>query len=250
MSAMSSVGTPDRLQDIYLAVAARDGDPSPSSRLRAICDACVDLLPVAGAGIMLMAERVHQGTYYATDQRLQVLEDLQNSASQGPCLDAYNLARPVMEPDLAGEGRRRWPLLAPAAVEAGMRAVFGFPLMVDDTSVGALDLYRDTPGPLSDSQVADARLLAAMAAREVLAAQAEAPPGSLPARMQSLSGDRATIEQATGMAAAQTDRGITLAGELLRALARELHRPLDEVARDVVARKVRVGAPDADENVA
>lgn len=230
-----------RSQEIFDAVARRDGSPLPFSRLQAVCHACVDVLPITGAGVMLMAERMHQGTAYATDDVIRGLEDLQNAAAQGPCLDAYNLGRPVLEPDLAGAGVRTWPLLATAAVEAGMRAAFGFPLQLDDASVGALDLYCDRPGPLSDEEVHDARLLAAMATREVLRMQADAPPGSLPARMPDLSGDRAAVEQATGMTSVQLNITITEAGTRLRAFAQRNDRPLAAVAHQVVARRLRLG---------
>lgn len=230
----------DRSQRIYDAVARRDGRPDPFQRLRAVCKTCVDVLSVTGAGIMLMARREHQATAYATDPVIQRLEDLQNAAGEGPCLDAYNLARPVMAPDLEGDARRRWPILVTAALEAGMRALFAFPLALDDSCVGALDLYRDRAGPLRELEVADARLLAAMATREVLAMQQQAVPGSLPAQIGDLSGDRVAIAQATGMTSARLAVGIFEAGERLRAFAHGLERPLAAVARDIVERTLAV----------
>lgn len=230
----------DHARRIYDAVARRDGHPDPFLRLQAVCETCVDILGVTGAGIMLMAGRVHQATAYATDPVIQRLEDLQNSAGEGPCLDAYNVGRPVHAPDLADSGARRWPLLAPAALQAGMRALFAFPLSLDDTCVGALDLYRDHPGPLLESEVTDARLLAAMATREVLAMQQQAVPGSLPAEIGDLSGDRIAIAQATGMTSARLGVGIVEAGDRLRGFARHLERPLAAVARDVVGRAASV----------
>lgn len=228
---------------LYEVVARHDGSPNPFSRLQGICHACIEVLDVTGAGVMLMAERMHQGTAYATDETIRGLEDLQNAAAEGPCLDAYNLGRPVLEPDLAGPGVRTWPVLGTSAVRHGMRAAFGFPLLLDDTSVGALDLYRDQPGPLDEGQVRDARLLAAMAAREVLAMQAQAPEGSLPAELAGLSGDRATLEQATGMAAAQQGTTVIDAARRLRDHARQHDRSVASIAQDIVDRKLRLDGP-------
>ena len=67
----------------------------------------------------------------------------------------------------------------PQAVEAGVRAVFGFPLRVGAVRLGALNLYQDRPGPLSDDQHADALVMADVIARWVLDVQAGAPPGAL-----------------------------------------------------------------------
>jgi hypothetical protein len=228
----------ERLPRLYRAIAHGDGDPF--ARLRAICDACVEVLTVGGAGVMLMAERAHQGTLYATDPAIRALEELQNVAAEGPCIDAYTVGRPVLEPDLAGRGARLWPLLAPGALDAGMRALFSFPLQLDDTCLGALNLYRDRPGGLSDDEADDARLLAAMTTREVLALQADATPGTLPAEIADLSGDRIGIEQATGMAAAQLDVSVVEAARRLRHLAREQDRHLADLARDIVTRQLRL----------
>lgn len=188
-----------------------------------------------------MAARTHQGTLFATDPVIQQLEDLQNAAAEGPCIDSYILGRPVLEPDLAGAGSRTWPLLAASAREVGIHALFSFPLQIDGASIGALDLYRDRPGTLTREQIDDARLLAAMATREVLAMQAEAVPGSLPDLIGDLSGDRTAIEQATGMVAAQIDAGISEAALRLRRAAMDQQRPLAELARDVIARTLRLG---------
>lgn len=230
--------TQDRLHTIYGAVARHDDSTDSMRRVEAICRTCLDVLSVSGSGIMLMAQRTHQGTLFATDDRIGALEDLQNAAGEGPCLDSYELGRPVFAPDLQAGGDA-WPLLSATALKAGIAALFSFPLQLDDSSLGALDLYRDTPGSLTDDEIADARLLAAMATREVLALQAEAVPGSLPAAIGDLSGDRTAIEQATGMVAAQTNTDVVKAGRRLRTEAAAQSRPLAEAAYDVVARVLR-----------
>lgn len=229
-----------RLVRLYAAVARRDGHPGHLARLKAICLASIDLLPVSGAGVMLMADRAHQGTLYATDDIIARLEDLQNAAAEGPCLDSYILGRPVLEPDLAGAGRHKWPLLAASAVEVGINALFSFPLQIDGASIGAFDLYRTSIAALTDEQVDDARLLAAMATREVLGLQAEMEPGTLPPLIADLSDDRAVIEQATGMVAAQLGADITRAAHRLREVAMDEGRSLAELARDVTTRTIRM----------
>jgi transcriptional regulator with GAF, ATPase, and Fis domain len=238
MTAEKGNAEDDRMFRIYAAVARRDDESR--NRLEAICHSCMDVLPVSGAGVMLMAERAHQGTLYATDDRIAQLEDLQNAAAEGPCIESYNLGRPVLAPDLDASPNGRWPLLSAAALKVGIHALFSFPLQLDDTSIGALDLYRDRPGPLTKPQIDDARLLAAMATREVLALQESEAAGSLPSRVADLSGDRATIEQATGMIAAQMNSAVSEAAREIRRLAADQGRPLAEIAHDVVARVLRV----------
>ena len=79
-----------------------------------------------------------------------------------------------------------------------------------------------------------------MATREVLTMQAQGPSGTLPERIADLSGDRAAIEQATGMAAAQMNAGVVEGARRLRQVAAEQQRPLAEIAHEVVGRVLRV----------
>jgi len=46
-----------------------------------------------------------------------------------------------------------------------VRAIFGFPFQVGAIRLGALNLYRDRPGPLSDDQHADALVMAMLPRR-------------------------------------------------------------------------------------
>ena len=88
------------------------------------------------------------------------------------------------EPDLADPVARRWVVFTPPALEAGVRALFGFPLRIGTVRLGALNLYRDRPGPLSGEQHADALVLASLAARWVLDTEARAPSGALPEELE------------------------------------------------------------------
>ena len=87
---------------------------------------------------------------------------------------------------LADPETPRWISFSPPAVASGARAVFGFPLHVGAVRLGALNLYRDEPGSLTDDQHADALVMAEVAAHEVLAMQADAPSGALAARRQTM----------------------------------------------------------------
>ena len=108
--------------------------------------------------------------------------------------------------------------------------------MLFRSDVGVLDLYRRTPGLLSATQMRDA-LNAADAATLILLGL-RSGPGDEQSWDRSW-GNRAEIHQATGMVVAQL--GISAADALarLRAHAFAEQRLLGEVARDVVARRLR-----------
>jgi len=219
-----------------LAQLLGSGTGEPTKRL---CQVCAEVVGVSGAGIMLMAGDVPQGSVCTTDDVSALIEELQYALSEGPCVDAYHSDQPVAEPDLASPHSPRWVGFTGPAVEAGVRAVFGYPLQVGAVRLGALNLYRDTPGPLSGDQHADALVMADVAAEAILGLQANAPPGRLAAELEAGSDFQYVIHQATGMVAAQLDVSVGQALIRLKAHSFGNDRPLKDVARDVVARKLR-----------
>ena len=204
-----------------------------------LCEVGAKVTEMSGAGIMLMSGDVPTGSVCTTNDVSALIEDLQYSLGEGPCVDAYNEDRPVLEPDLAHPSEPRWPAFSAPVLEAGARAVFGFPLHVGAVRLGALNLYRDRAGPLSEDQHADAVVMAEVAAQAVLAMQAGAAPGELAAELEAAGDFRYVVHQASGMVAAQLNVSVGVALIRLRAYAFANDRPLDQVAEDVVARRMR-----------
>jgi GAF domain-containing protein len=188
---------------------------------------------------MLVAGEAVQGSLCATDAVAELLEDLQFTLGEGPCIDAHNLGRAVLEPNLSMPDVPRWPAFAPRAVEAGAQAVFGFPVRVGAARLGSLNLYRDRPGALSDDEHAYALVMANVAARAILAMQAGALPGELATELEAEANFRFVVHQAAGMVSVQL--GVTIAQALvrLRALAFRTDRLIVDVAQDVVSRRLR-----------
>jgi hypothetical protein len=203
-----------------------------------LCEVCANVPLMSGACIMLMAGDV-QGSVCSSNEVSALIEELQYTLAEGPCVDAYRQDRPVLEPDLAGSLTPRWFAFTPPAVAAGVAAVFGFPLRVGAVRLGALNLYRDRPGTLTGEEHADALVLAGVAARAVLAMQAQAPPGELAAELEAGADSHFVVDQASGIVSEQL--GISLSDALarLRAYSFGNDRWLTEVAEAVVARHVR-----------
>lgn len=204
-----------------------------------LCEVCAEVMAMTGAGIMLMSGDVARASVCSSNQVSALIEDLQYTLGEGPCVDAYQHDQPVLEPDVANPAVSRWTAFTPPALEAGARAFFAFPLRVGAIRLGALNLYRDHPGPLDDDQHADALALAGVAARTVLAMQADAPLGMLGAELEAGSDLRLVVHQASGMVSAQLDVSVGEALIRLRAHAFAHDRPLAAVAEDVVARRLR-----------
>lgn len=226
-----------RLGRILAALSAREDGWSSAG----LCGVCPGIVGVTGAGVMLMSGDMPRGSLSASDEVSGRIEELQYTLGEGPCVDAYRQDRVVAEPDLADPVTRRWVAFTPAALRAGVRAVFGFPLQVGTVRLGALNLYRDRPGPLSGDQHADALVIASVAARWVLETQAGATPGAVAGELEAGADFHFAVHNAAGMVSVQEGISVTEGLIRLRAFAFSSDRLLDDVAQDVIARRLRLG---------
>jgi hypothetical protein len=224
-----------------LAAASSEQAAQPQQ----ICELCVQMLGITGAGIAMVTSHGHRGVVCATDDRAHHIEDLQLTLGEGPCVDAVQSGAPVLVPDLtdaADLAVDRWPTFLSGAADAGVRAVFAFPLRIGAISVGALDLYRTSPGELSRTELPAALLAADAAALAVLYLfGGEAAQGGW-------QGDGALqyqVHQATGMVQVQLGLPTEQAFLALRARAFADGRPLADVATDVVERRLRFSKEDS-----
>jgi GAF domain-containing protein len=238
--------SPHRWLELLTRVVDDDGE----LETQRLCDVCAEVTGATGAGIMLMSGDIARGSVCTTDPVSALIEQLQYDLGEGPCLDAYNQDRPVLEPDLAAPASPRWPAFTAPAVDAGARAVFGFPLQVGAVRFGALSLYCDAPGPLTDDQHADALLMAGIVAQALILLQAGAPAGTVAAELEANAEFQYVVHQASGMVAAQLDVSVGQALVRLRAHAFGHDRALTDVAEDVVDRRLRFDTPSGEKDPA
>jgi diguanylate cyclase (GGDEF)-like protein len=144
----------------------------------------VDVLPVTSAGVTLIDPGVSPRYVAASDESALLFERLQTDLAQGPCVLAFESGSAVAVPDLSVDDR--FPEFGPAAVEAGLAAVFTFPLRHAGGRFGALDLYRGTTGDLSVHAMEVAQTLANVAAAYLLNARAREETTRSHARFQHL----------------------------------------------------------------
>jgi len=229
-------GAEDRLSGILAELSAGDTAGWSSSRL---CEVAENVIGVSGAGVMLMFGDVPRGSLCTTNAVSTLIEELQFTLGEGPCVDAYLQSQVVLEPNLTEPATPRWPAFSHQAVDAGVRAVFAFPLGVGTVGLGALDLYRDSPGPLSDGQHADALVMAGVVANWVLDVQAKAPPGSVAEELEQNADFQFVVHEAAGAVSVQLGVSVTEALLRLRAHAFVNDRLPREVAEDVLTRRLR-----------
>jgi len=131
----------------------------------------VEMLPVTGAGVTLLSPGTGPHLVAASSEAAMRFQQLQTSTGEGPCVTAYETGEATAIPDLH-RGDERFPRFCTAATEAGLAAMFAFPLGHAGGRLGALDLYRDSPGPLAPADLAIAQTLADVATAYLLNARA------------------------------------------------------------------------------
>jgi ANTAR domain len=233
---------------VWALVAAAAASRSRPVSAADACAAVVAAVEVSGAWLTAAASGDAGHLMDVTDGTGEVLAELELTLGEGPSRDTIDSGGPVLASDLStAETARRWPGFAPAAQLAGVAAVFVFPLRIGAIRAGVMGLYRDRPGPLSGFHLGDALVFADTATLLLMEAQHQTAGDGKPwpgGQHEDLAAHRAEIDQATGMLTEQLGVGIADAFVRLRAYAYAHDLRLGEVARDIVARRLRL-RPDS-----
>ena len=208
-----------------------------AARLRQICRDAARDLSASGVGLSVLAVNGVHGMAAASDPATERIEELQFTFGEGPCVDAHATNRPVLVPDLTDGAMGRWPAYAPTVHDAGVRAVFAFPLQVGATRLGVLDVFRTDAGGLSRQELGQALVYADRAVTALLDSQESATP-ERDGLDQALD-HHAAMFQAQGMVMVQLGVSLSDAMVRMRALAYAENRHLNDIAADIVARRLR-----------
>jgi GAF domain-containing protein len=209
--------------------------------LTLLAERSVEIFDVDAAGLLMSDTRGELRLMAATSEAIQLVELMQLQADQGPCLDCFRTGAPVLVADL-DDAPDRWPRFAPEAIGAGFRAVHALPMRLRGKVLGALNLFRTTPGGLDHADAIAAQAMADVATVALLQQRAVTEAQTLAEQLQDALNSRVAIEQAKGVLAAQRGLGMDEAFLQLRRYARAHQRLLTEVAEDVVAGRLTAGA--------
>lgn len=223
--------------------ASLAGAASPLAAADRLCEACVELLEVDGASISLIRGGATQGTFGSSGELSRMLDELQFTYGQGPCLDAVEQNRPVAAQDLDAPGEDRWPALAEAVLGHGIRAMYALPVTVASTPIGALDLFRHRHGPLEGPALTGglwAAGLAALPLLDLMNAEVDwQAAGDREEGWEQLASlERVEVYQATGVLISALEVGAADAVALLRAHAISSGLTASEVAYRVLDRRI------------
>src|SRR4051812_17020652 len=115
------------------------GDASVDETLTRVAGLAVKAIPAAAfAGLSIMVENRVQTAVF-TDLTSPEIDQAQYDVGDGPCLEAFRSGEPTEITSTVEEGR--WPEFRRAAAAHGVLSTLSLPMIVEDRSVGALNLY-------------------------------------------------------------------------------------------------------------
>ena len=162
-----------------------------------LAEKCVNLLPVAAAGILLRDVTGTLQVIGASSPSAHLLDLFRVQNEQGPCLECTMTGMPVNDVELSSTGV--WPRFAALTRTQGFTAFYALPLRSRDVTVGALNLFAREP--LSASRLVVAQALADTATLSLLQVDPHIDLQIVIRRIHMAVESRNTLEQAQGMIA-------------------------------------------------
>jgi GAF domain-containing protein len=204
-----------------------------------LAGACVELLEVSAAGLMLVDLSGRLRVMSSSSERSRLLELMEIQNDEGPCLDCHREGVPVLVADLAAE-RARWPSFADEAIRVGFAAVYALPMRLRSDTIGALNLFHRDPDTITEATLRIGQALADVATIAILQQRAVQAREELSEQLQTALNSRVIIEQAKGVLAERQQIDMSAAFTVLRGYARGTQQRLSDVARAVVAGELSI----------
>jgi GAF domain-containing protein len=194
--------------------------------------ACVALFRVTGSGLMIADEQNTLRYVAASDGPSHVMEEVQSTAGDGPCVAAFVTNDIVATEDVSADPR--WQSITAPLAGQGIAAVLGCPLRLGGVPVGTIDVYLDKPHSWDESERAALARYSDVVESTLGAAMAAHRAGEIAGQLQYALDYRVVIERAVGYLMAQRRLDPVVAFNLLRRAARDQRRKIAEVAQQLL----------------
>ncbi|ROP72575.1 GAF and ANTAR domain-containing protein [Curtobacterium sp. PhB115] len=205
--------------------------------LQNLVDSVVEIFDASAAGILLVNQEQELEVMASTSERSSFVGLLQLDAGQGPCVECFATGRTVSVRDQA-EMERRWPVFAAASAASGYASVHSIPMRLRDTTLGSLNLFRESEGALNRDDALAAQALTDVATISILQQRTLEHATLAQQQLQRALDSRVVIEQAKGFVAQTHQVDMQAAFTMLRQHARSHQEPLADVARAIVERRL------------
>jgi GAF domain-containing protein len=164
-------------------------------------------------------------TLVSSDPVVEKADELQVELDEGPCRDAAWAQHTLIVEDLARD--ERWPRWGPQASALGLGSILAVELGLQDSRIGALNLFDEEPRRFADDEIAFAHVFGRHAAVALAAARQEET-------LNEAIDARTLIGQAQGILMERFDLSADKAFDVLRRYSQDYNTKLRAVAEELV----------------
>ena len=209
--------------------------------LSLLTDRCVAVLDVTAAGLLLADPTGELRVVASSSEAMRTLELFELQSAEGPCYECFHTGEPLANAQLTATDQP-WPKFGPRAIASGFLSVTALPMRLRGRTIGALNLFCADSGALSERDLIAAQAFADVATIGLLQHRAVEEAQTVNDQLGAALNSRIVIEQAKGIVAERAGVSMANAFNKLRDHARSHNTRLSELAAQVVAGDVDIGA--------
>jgi len=233
---MTAVNDPAEVEATHLRIAeivqelyGRDDVDSDTVIAELAEHAALEIPEAQYAGVTVTRNGRQIDTPAATHKWPILLDEIQQRHRQGPCLSAAWEEKTIHVRDL--ETDERFPLYArDALAETPIRSVMSFQMWIAGETMGALNVFAETPNVFDENAKAVGLVFAAHSSVAWNAARRDE-------QFKKALASRDVIGQAKGMLMERYGVNAIQAFDLLRKLSQDSNTPLIQIAADLVEKQ-------------
>jgi transcriptional regulator with GAF, ATPase, and Fis domain len=215
-----------RIADIVRALHARPEPDSDTVIAELAEHAAVEIPGAQYAGVTVTTNRKTVDTPAATHPYPILLDKIQQRHGEGPCLTSAWERETIHIRDLKNDSR--WPAYRRNALaETPIRSIMAFQLFIADNSMGALNVYAESPNAFGEETEEIGLIFAAHSSVAWNAARRDE-------QFRRALASRDIIGQAKGMIMERYGVDAVQAFDMLRKLSQDSNVPVAQIAADLV----------------
>ncbi len=197
-----------------------------------LCNSAVELVDGCDHASLMVRKHGRAVTVAAYDETARLIDEMERTLDDGPCLDAMDEDEPDQHMCTDLTTGRKWPKLAARILaETEVKGMAGFRIRQEGQKVGALNIFSDTPGALTEHSLEQAIMLTAFASVALAALERGEEASTLRRGLES----NREIGKAIGLLMAMHDIDDDQAFQMLAKVSQEMNVKVAEVATRVIA---------------
>jgi hypothetical protein len=205
----------------------------------ALCHSAVEFVDGCDHASLMLRRRGRNETVASSDEIARRIDEVERERGEGPCLDAMDESEPDQHICTDLTNGCQWPGLAEQIMaETGVKGMAGFRIRQDGQKVGALNVFSDTTGALTQTSLDQAIMLTSFASVALAALDRGEEATTLRRGLES----NREIGKAIGLLMAMHGIDDDQAFQMLSKLSQEMNVKLAQVASQVIAHHRKNGS--------